>query len=210
MSLKNSSPQPGGGPPASSGVRRQLTDARAMRAMAHPVRLALLEALGQHQSLTATQAGEIIGESPTTCSFHLRMLAKYDFVEEAGDAPGRRRPWRRKDASGVVFPAVDDDPETSLAAAALSDLVWGRMLDRTRRVLASRPHLSADRQAITSAAQTVAYVTQEEAAQFKAELWELIDRYRDRADDPSRRPAGSLPLEVLLFTYPLDAAHQGG
>jgi DNA-binding transcriptional ArsR family regulator len=195
---------------AGPSAHRQLTDAKTMRAMAHPVRLALLEALRRHEQLTATEAGEIIGESATTCSFHLRMLAKYGFVEEAGDGPGRRRPWRRKDASGVVFPAVHDDPETSLAAAALSDLVWGRMLDRTRRVLASRPHLSAQWQAITSAAETVAYVTQEEAEQFEAELWELIDRYSDRTGDPSRRPAGSLPLEVLLFTYPLDAAAPGG
>jgi predicted ArsR family transcriptional regulator len=60
-----------------------------MRAVAHPVRLALLEALAQHQPMTATQAGEAIGESPTTCSFHLRMLAKYGVVEEAGSGPGR-------------------------------------------------------------------------------------------------------------------------
>jgi DNA-binding transcriptional ArsR family regulator len=212
MSLKKS-PVTSGEPPAASGeppAARHLTDAMTMRALAHPVRLALLDALGRHDQLTATQAGEVIGESPTTCSFHLRMLAKYGFVEEAGDAPGRRRPWRRKSASAVIFPAVHDDPETSLAAAALSDLVWGRMLDRTRTALASRPHMSAQWQAITSAAETVAYVTQDEAKQFEAELWKLIARYQDRAEDPSRRPAGSLPLEVLLFTYPLDAVPPGG
>ena len=44
--------------------------------------------------LTATQAGELIGEPPNTCSFHFRQLARYGFVEEAGPAPGRSRPWR--------------------------------------------------------------------------------------------------------------------
>lgn len=114
----------------------RIADAATMRAMAHPVRLALLEALGRDEPLTATEAAAIVGESPSACSFHLRMLAKYGLVE-ADEAIGRRRPWRRKNPSGFVFPAVDDDPQTSLAAGALSDLVWGRLLDRARAVLAA-------------------------------------------------------------------------
>jgi DNA-binding transcriptional ArsR family regulator len=187
----------------------RIADAATMRAMAHPVRLALLEALGRHEPLTATEAAAIVGESPSACSFHLRMLAKYGLVE-ADEAIGRRRPWRRKNPSGFVFPAVADDPRTSLAAGALSDLVWGRLLDRARAVLASRPRLSAEWQAITSAAETVAYVTPGEAEQFRAELWALLGRYTDRLEDPSLRPAGCLPVEVLLFSYPLDAAAPGG
>jgi DNA-binding transcriptional ArsR family regulator len=42
-----------------------------LRALSHPVRLALLEALATGP-LTATEAGELIDETPTTCSFHLR------------------------------------------------------------------------------------------------------------------------------------------
>ena len=45
-------------------------------------------------AMTATELGERIGETPTTCSFHLRQLAKYGFVEEAGGGQGRSRPWR--------------------------------------------------------------------------------------------------------------------
>ena len=67
---------------------RRLTDPRAMRAVAHPVRIALLEVLGTEGPLTATQAGEHIGESPTTCSFHLRQLAKYGFIEEVEGVAG--------------------------------------------------------------------------------------------------------------------------
>ena len=117
---------------------RRVDDAATMRAIAHPVRLALLEALGRHGPLTATEAAEIIGESPSACSFHLRMLAKYGLVEDAGGGTGRRRPWRRTDPAGFIFPAIDDDPQTSLAAEALSDLVWGRYLDRARAVLGRR------------------------------------------------------------------------
>jgi DNA-binding transcriptional ArsR family regulator len=176
-----------------------------MRALAHPIRLAILEALGRGVPLTATEAAEIVGESPSACSFHLRMLAKYGLVEDAGGATGRRRPWRRTDPAGFTFPDADDDPQTALAAGALSDVVWGRLLDRARAVLASRARLPAQWQAMTSAAEAVAYVTPQEAEQFNTELWALIGRYTDRLADPSLRPPGSLPVELLLISYPLDA-----
>jgi DNA-binding transcriptional ArsR family regulator len=202
---KNSEPEA----PAGALPMRRIADAPTLRALAHPVRLAILEALGDREPLTATEAAQVVGESPSACSFHLRMLAKYGLVV-ADEAIGRRRPWRRRDPSGFVFPAVDDDPQTSLAAGALSDLVWSRLLERARAVLAARPRMSAGWQAITSAAQTVAYVTPEEAEQFTAELWAVIGRFQDRLEDPSRRPPGSLPLEIVLVAYPRDAATPAG
>lgn len=196
-------------PLTESLAMRRVDDAPTLRALAHPIRLALLEALGRQGPLTATEAAEIIGESPSACSFHLRMLAKYGLVEDAGGGTGRRRPWRRTDPAGFVFPATDDDPRTSLAAEALSGLLWGRYLDRARAVLGRRPHMPANQEAITTAAETVAYVLPEEAAQFTAEMWALISRYQDRLADSSLRPAGSSALEILLFTYPLDAVPPG-
>src|SRR5579875_2072487 len=71
------------GAPQSTEMRT-ITDARTMRALAHPVRIAIIEVLGLGGPMTATEVGEEIDESPTTCSFHLRQLAKYGFVEEAG------------------------------------------------------------------------------------------------------------------------------
>src|ERR1700727_2212659 len=71
-----------------------VTDARAMRALAHPLRVALLEAIRRDGEITATRAAELLGESPGNMSWHLQTLAKYGFVEETGDGRGRSRPWR--------------------------------------------------------------------------------------------------------------------
>src|ERR1700685_3666291 len=71
---------------------RSISDVRTLRALGHPVRIALIEELSLGGAMTATQVGERIGESATTCSFHLRQLAKYGFVEEAGGGKGRGRP----------------------------------------------------------------------------------------------------------------------
>src|SRR5260370_30464032 len=78
---------------AAQSVKR-LTDPRALRALAHPIRLALLGMLRSEGLLTATRAGELLGESSASCSFHLRQLAKYGLVEEARGGQGRQPPWR--------------------------------------------------------------------------------------------------------------------
>lgn len=66
----------------------------ALRALAHPVRQRLLRALAAAGTATATELAEQVGESPPNCSWHLRQLARYGFVTEAGGGPGRKRPWR--------------------------------------------------------------------------------------------------------------------
>ena len=72
----------------------EVSDPKMMRALAHPLRVALIEAIGQADSrtLTATEASELLGESPANCAFHLRTLAKYGFVEEAGGGAGGSGP----------------------------------------------------------------------------------------------------------------------
>ena len=124
MPLDDPAATPAGpGPPATPGLSavRTVDDARTLRALTHPVRIALLEALGLGVAMTATQLGEQIGESPTTCSFHLRQLAKYGFVEEAGGGKGRARPWKLT-SIGMNISGRPGDPETEIAAAALGRL----------------------------------------------------------------------------------------
>jgi len=101
--------------PATPGPRT-VTDAQTLRALAHPVRIALLEELIVSGPLTATEVGERIGESPTTCSFHLRQLARYGFVEEAGAAPGRGGSPR----SASPLPRAATTPRPSLPPACCS------------------------------------------------------------------------------------------
>src|ERR671935_277511 len=70
-----------------------LTDPRAMRALAHPTRLALLDHLHAVEQATATECAAVVGESPSALSYHLRALAKWGFVEEGEGGVGRERPW---------------------------------------------------------------------------------------------------------------------
>jgi DNA-binding transcriptional ArsR family regulator len=73
----------------------EISDPRTIRALAHPLRLDLLQLLGAGGPATAAQCGRVLGASQASCSFHLRQLAKYGFVEDAGSGRDRReRQWR--------------------------------------------------------------------------------------------------------------------
>ena len=73
-------------------------DARGMRALAHPVRLAILTRLQADGPSTATRLSETVGASPSVTSWHLRQLAAHGLVRDASDAAalrdhGRERWW---------------------------------------------------------------------------------------------------------------------
>lgn len=182
---------------------RQLTDPQAMRALAHPVRIALIEVLSLAGPLTATEAGERIGESPTTCSFHLRQLAKYGFVEEAGPGRGRSRPWRMT-RIGMTFANSSDDPEVELAAGALSRLLRERQLARYQTWHETRSSYPKEWREAAHDGEYLFYLTLDELRALDRELTELLlPRFRERLTDPSARPKGAVPVEVLLFAYPI-------
>src|SRR5690606_30942861 len=61
----------------------RLDDPARLRALAHPIRLRLIEELGDLGEATATDCARRVGESVASCSFHLRQLEKYGYVERA-------------------------------------------------------------------------------------------------------------------------------
>jgi len=75
----------------------QVTDVRALRALAHPLRNRLLGQLRLHGPATASRLGRAVGESSGATSYHLRQLAEYGFVEEVeGRGTARERWWRAR------------------------------------------------------------------------------------------------------------------
>lgn len=68
-------------------------DVTWLRALAHPVRWEILDQLRKGSPMTATQLAPLVGHSPSSCSYHLRVLAQYALVTDV-PASGRSRPWR--------------------------------------------------------------------------------------------------------------------
>jgi DNA-binding transcriptional ArsR family regulator len=186
---------------------RTLSDAQSLRALSHPVRLALMEAL-LAGPLTATRAGELIGESPTTCSFHLRQLARYGFVEEAGGGRGRNRPWRLTH-TGWSAPAQPGNPEFTRAMQALDQVLLDRLFARIRRFVDTVGSYPPEWQLAATASTSLLHLTATEVAELTAAYREVTgrfrERYADRSEHPDRRPEGALPVEILYGAFPVES-----
>jgi hypothetical protein len=141
----------------------------------------------------------MLGESPANCAFHLRTLAKYGYIKEAGGGRGRERPWTG--AHETVSLSSDQRPQAAVAAKTLTNLFHELILDRIRRAFAADSWPAGWEHASHSST-GVFYLTPEETGQVARELREVTKRYQNRRTDPSLRPAGALPVEFTYFGYP--------
>lgn len=80
----------------------EISDPKAIRALAHAARLAAISDLYSSQvSRTATELAAVTGLTPSAMSYHLRALQKWGMVEPAeSDGDARERRWK---AAGTDF-----------------------------------------------------------------------------------------------------------
>jgi DNA-binding transcriptional ArsR family regulator len=179
-------------------------DPRAIRALAHPARLAILEHLGTGATATATECAEVCGLSPSAVSYHLRALAKWGLIEDAesrGD--GRERVWRAVHGGGFATRGGFGAPGGVGAAqqfmyrrsAAIAD-------ERTERYLAAAADEPPEWQdaAVTSTSQIL--VTAAELQELSDQIHALLSPYRlaTRRDDA---PAEARKVFVNLRMLPI-------
>jgi hypothetical protein len=145
----------------------------------------------------------MLDDSPGNMSWHLNVLAKYGFVEEAGGGRGRERPWRLK-YRGLELAPPWQDTEARLAAHAVASIWIDRWLARARERLMRIIGYSPAWQEAALASQMDLYLTAQEAKDLGAAMHKLIEPYQERRDDPSLRPPGGVRFEVMFFGYPLD------
>ncbi|MDQ1293954.1 MAG: hypothetical protein QG608_1837 [Actinomycetota bacterium] len=113
-----------------------LDDPRAIRALAHPARIAAVDHLFAGEVLTATECARIAGISPSAMSYHLRALERWGLIvraEATGD--GRERPWRAAarrihvgGGRGASVRAAQDQLLSSLIDLLRADLTRGLAL----------------------------------------------------------------------------------
>ncbi|MFD9739110.1 winged helix-turn-helix domain-containing protein [Umezawaea sp. NPDC059074] len=119
---------------------RRVGDVEALKALTHPLRVSLVNHLLSVGPRTASECAEEVGSSASNCSWHLRQLAKFGFVERVEGTDGRERPWRAT-AVGFDFGGFDEDPavrtqQDALAALQLNEenRLVQRFLDRQHEV----------------------------------------------------------------------------
>jgi DNA-binding transcriptional ArsR family regulator len=170
---------------------RRLRDPRELAALAHPVRIGIMELLAVAGPLTATELADRLDETPANCSWHLRKLAEHHFVEEAGGGIGRKRPWQVTQI-GLAWDDVDASPSQLRAGRALEQMFLERQVSRFQQARAQL-HDDGDVEwaEATSCSEHVSWLTVEELEDLNAELRTVLERYAGRLTDPTTRPPGS-------------------
>ena len=170
-----------------------------VRALAHPVRLDLIEALATLGPSTAARCGRHLGVSQASCSFHLRQLAKYGFVEEAEPGPDRReRVWRLSD----VEQSWQSGPVTDQLDRVFAQREADRMLGWTAR-RAAEPARWQDAAFLGGATLPV---TADELLTIRQQLRAVLDPYLARITEGAPRPEGARFVRLLLAGTPIGAA----
>lgn len=176
-------------------------DARGMRALAHPTRLALLHQLQAQGPNTATGLSEPVGVSPSVASWHLRHLAEHGLVEDAPrQGHGRQRWWRA--VIGFRYAAVDE--ESADAARALAGVIEQVEGDLTGRWQAEvEPHLEPEWRRLSGRANTTIEVTAGELEEIESSIEQLLTPYVLRKGTAVEEwPDETREVRILRSTLP--------
>ena len=153
--------------------------------------------------MTASEAGRRLGESSGSTSYHLRQLARFGLVEEAGVGRGRQRPWRATSLF-TSWPNVADTLELAEASEVLERFVVERYVERLELWFGRRRADRPEWQEAAAFGDSLLYLTAEELARLRDALAELAEQYLPRVAQPALRPAEARAVTFLQIAFPDD------
>ncbi|MDQ4491152.1 helix-turn-helix domain-containing protein [Sinomonas sp. ASV486] len=191
---------------------RRTVDVASLKALAHPLRVRILDIISQLGPQTSGTLAEILGESTGSTSYHLRQLAKHDFLREVeGRGSARERWWDRPRGSlQIVTRELADNPATSEAAqlvsrefehrraAALADFMDHGWLQES-------PEWSEAATVSTTNIRLTAAQLAEVSERLEAFAMDLVNEIRNRGE-----LAGARPVQIHLNAFPLAAGRTTG
>ena len=181
---------------------RDLAEPDQLRALAHPRRLAITDLLMTQGPLTATQCAERLGDSPASCSYHLRQLARFGFVEEAEGGTGRQRPWRWVPLGNRI--ERSGSPARRAAVEELLSVLDAAHVDRVRRFRAGEeqdPWVAQGE--ITD---WTVHLTPIELAELNERVHALMEPYQRRTFDGAA-PEDARLVDVVAQIMPRGERH---
>jgi DNA-binding transcriptional ArsR family regulator len=183
-------------------VRR--LDATSLRALAHPLRIDLLERLRRHGPATATRLAQEMGETSGATSYHLRQLARHGFVEEDEERGTRRERWWRPVATGISIHGFrfKQEAETRDAADFLMREIAQRRFRRVEQWYARSDEWSEQWRDASEDSDYRIRVTYEQFKELTAEMEKLVTRYEPALGTETRPDTSVVEVQFAAFPDP--------
>ncbi|MEU4694574.1 winged helix-turn-helix domain-containing protein [Actinoplanes sp. NPDC023714] len=183
--------------------RVRISDARTLRALAHPARIEIVDHLtATGAAMTATECARLVGLSPSATSYHLRELAKYGLVEQApSQGDGRERRWRST-GSSLWIDSDAGKPDSVAAEKALIDIYLTRDKQRLREWVERQAGDPQEWRDASSLMGQQLMVTAGELTELNAKIRALLEPYRVR-DRQEGAPEGARHVVVQYAAFPM-------
>jgi DNA-binding transcriptional ArsR family regulator len=182
----------------------ELSDPKAMRALAHPARLAILTRLQRFGPATATQLSEHVGATPSVTSWHLRHLASFGLVEDWDGGTDRRHRWWQATAHGFRFESPTDDEGKAAYRLLASELLRTYEDQKHHWFAEVEPQLEDEWHRLSGASNTTVHVTLAELAEIERTIDEMLGFFVRRRDAGDVPPTARL-VRVLRYVMPAAA-----
>lgn len=181
-----------------TSARGRVLRAEELKALAHPLRVQLLELLADEGPATASSLGRAVGQTSGTTSYHLRRLAEVGLVEEADElGTARDRFWRR--GTGWTIEAdLWHGTDTRGPARVIIDEVLQANIERLQAWHRDAHQWPAAWREASLDATSRLHLTTEEARQLGERVLEVIDDYRPA--DSAAEPDGDDARRVVVYT----------
>lgn len=186
------------------GDSERVLDLESLKALAHPLRIQVLDTLSTYGAFTASGLAERLGESSGATSYHIRQLEKHGFVREVPErGTARERWWERTPGSITLTTRMLTQTPTGKAASDLVMQQWQQnrerlLADFVRRGFDELPEEWTDASAITTANLTL---THEQLADLTREVMAVISDYTDR--HRGQTTPGTRPVQVQFNAFPV-------
>lgn len=181
--------------------RMLLSDPAVLDALSHPVRLDVLGYLMSEGAATASVCARAVGDTPSNCSYHLRVLAKHGLVEQQASPDGRERPWKAT-ITGLAIEPSDDEPGTDAASAAMASASLQLDHQLAREHLRTRESLPQEWRQVDAHAAYGLRVTPDELKQIVERIDAVVRPYIAATRDDAPNDAEPAHLAVLAFPRP--------
>lgn len=183
----------------------EITDPKAIRALAHAARLEVISELYSTQvSRTATELAAQTGLTPSAMSYHLRALQKWGIVEPAATAgDARERRWR---AAGSDF-TINSGGGVASPEFAVLDLeldAFRRRVDAFAKVRDQRRRKGQSTEApgVVMLSSNLLYLTPAQRSELTARVFALLKEYE--LEDPGHVPQGAERMATMWSVVPDD------
>jgi DNA-binding transcriptional ArsR family regulator len=177
-------------------------DLESLKVLAHPLRVQILDTLSTYGAFTASGLADRLGESSGATSYHLRQLAKHDFVREVEGKGTTRERWWERTPGGIN---LDGNTSKTPAGKAATELIlreWSNSREQALRAFIDNADELPEQ---WTEASTVAILnvqpTAEQLAEFTKAYFELANEFARKYRHQT--VAGSRPVQVQFNAFPV-------